>query len=216
MFTVKDIIVGTYENYYKRNIQLQFLGDSKFVQFMHELCEAGSDYQQTLADYSSTFNINAQLESPNKHILNSIGGLLGLPPMEYFSFVVDGERQGISISDYINLIKGQQLKNTWDGTNEGILSGLNLLFPEYEWGVVDNGDMSINIFITQKETPFDIIIINLFKGGWFTPKPAGVKVSYNVVDFAPFMWDETETGVLNPETGVIEDEPTTWDNGKWI
>ena len=207
MFEIKDIQVGTYENYYKRNIQLQFLGDSKFIEFMQELCTSGSDYQQTMANYSNLFNMSTQVENPNESVLNAIGGLLGLPPIQYF---------GVATQYYINLIKGQQLKNTWNGTNEGILSGLNLLFPEYEWGVVDNGDMSINIFMTQKETPFDATIINLFKGGWFTPKPAGVKVSYNVVDFAPFMWDETETAVLNPETGQLEDEPTTWDNGKWI
>ena len=216
MFEVKDIQVGTYDNYYKRNIQLQFLGDGKFAEFMQALCSSGSDYQQVLSNYSKIFNVESLLEEPNNYILNSIGGLLGLPPIQYFSFIVDGERQGITAQEYIMLIKGQQLKNNWDGTNEGIIAGVNTLFPEYEWGVADNGDMSISIFMTQKETPFDAIIINLFQGGWFTPKPAGVKVEYKIVDFAPFMWDTDETSVFNPETNQYEDEPTTWDNGKWI
>ena len=191
MFKIKDIIVGTYENFYKQNIQMQFLNDTKFTTFMQFLCTSGSDYQNVLKDFSTRFNLDTQKTEPSKFILNSIGALLGLPPVEYFS--VNGS-EALGLEYYIMLIKGQQLKNTWDGTNMGIIENLNVLFPDYDWSVKDDGTMSIEINLKQREIPIDNTVKELFEDGWFTPKPAGVGVICNTVDFEPFSWDDENCG----------------------
>ena len=220
MFKVKDIQIGTYENYYKRNIQLQFLNDEKFVDFMKFLCESGSSYQNKLKSYSGNYNIETlrlqiiaaiiaggTIPQYIRTILNSIGDLLGLPPIEYFSVEIDGTPTPISELDYISLIKGQQLKNTWDGTNKGIVDNLSALFPSYEWAVYDDGTMNITIYIKgQNISP---ITQKLFEDGWFTPKPAGVGVSYLVAPYNTFTWDDS---TQDDDNNYIKG----WENGIWI
>lgn len=201
MFKVKEIKVGTYDEFYKKNIQLQFLNDEKFTEFMKYLSTSSTNYQQVLKDYCEQFNLDTQQTEPSRAVLNSIGGLLGLPPIEYFSVEIDNVQTEITEQDYIMLIKGQQLKNTWDGTNQGIVNSLSVLFPEYNWSIYDTGVM--NITINMVGSNISQTAQQLFSSGWFTPKPAGVGVTYNVIDFDLFTWDSAT-------------EEEKWDNGNWI
>lgn len=220
MFKVKEIKVGTYDNYYKRDIQLQFLNDSKLTEYLQFICESGSNYQNTLKNYSGNYNIeNIRLQiiaiiiaggtipKSIRTILNTIGGLLGLPPIEYFLLDIDGTPTPISELDYISIIKGQQLKNTWDGTNKGILDNLRTLFPSYEWDLMDDGTMNVSVYIKGQNV--SEITEKLFKDGWFTPKPAGVKMSYNVIAFNVFTWDDS---TQDDDNNYIKG----WENGNWI
>lgn len=198
MFKVKNMNVFTYNDKYIKDIQLQFLNDAKFTEFMEELCNSGSNFQQTLATYTESFNLTTQTTNPNTATLNAIGGLLGLPPIDYFT--VNGA--GISQETYLMIIKGQQLKNAWDGTNAGLINSLTQLFPEYGWDIYDTGEMGITIYMIQRLVPIDSTVQYLFENGWFTPKPAGIQVSYNTVTTPLFTWDSNATD-------------TTWDSGTW-
>lgn len=198
MFEVKNMNVFTFNDKYIKDIQLQFLNDKNFVAFMTELCDSGTDFQQTLATYTENFNLAIQSTNPNTATLNAIGGLLGLPPIDYFT--INGA--GITLQTYLMLIKGQQLKNAWDGTNAGLINSLTQLFPEYGWDIYDTGEMGITIYMIQRLVPIDSTVEYLFENGWFTPKPAGIQVSYNTVVKPLFTWDSTQT-------------TENWDNGVW-
>ena len=84
---------------------------------------------------------------------------------------------------------------------------MSILFPEYEWSVFDDGTMNVSVYIRgQNISP---VIEKLFKEGWFTPKPAGVSISYLVAPYNTFNWDDS---TQDDNDNYIHG----WNNGLWI
>lgn len=142
MVEVKQIQTFNYENDYKNNIQLQFSDDQKFNAFIQMLCDYVNEFQETLKNYGNLFNLNNT--NTYTFVLNTIGQILGLPPMGYFG--------DITPEQYKILISGQQAKNSYNGTNASLISLLNSLLPQYKWTIEDTGDMIIKVFLTP-QTP---------------------------------------------------------------
>lgn len=142
MVEVKQIQTFNYENDYKNNIQLQFSDDQKFNAFIQMLCDYVNEFQETLKNYGNLFNLNNT--NTYTFVLNTIGQILGLPPMGYFG--------DITPEQYKILISGQQAKNSYNGTNASLISLLNTLLPQYKWTIEDTGDMVIKVFLTP-QTP---------------------------------------------------------------
>lgn len=203
MFQVKTLRAGTFENYYKDNIQLQFNGDQKFIEMITKFCNYGSDYQQVLIDFANSFKFDPtqfSLISPeNTYILNAIASLLNVPPIDYFGFT--------DYEPYIKILQGQQAKNAYDGTNKGLIDILNVVFPEFQFFIEDTGIMAIKIFLIPQGGTLDPILADLFEKGYFTPKPAGVAVEFNILDEIYFSWD-TDYKVGPPQQGK-------WGVGVW-
>jgi hypothetical protein len=86
----------------------------------------------------------------------------------------------VSLPDdaFRTVIRGKIAQNHWDGTIPGIYSIWNTLFGSTGIGikVTDNLNMSITYSLTG--TPPDATTLGLFRGGYLTPKPAGVAVSF--------------------------------------
>lgn len=192
MFTVKTIKTTDFKELYEQNFQMQFVGDKKLKEFLAYISNLGVDYENKLVQFQDQYSTISP--SNETQVLNNIGKMIGLPSIEYF---------GIDKTLYTTLIKGQQVKFSWDGTNEGIIKVLNTYFPQYEWAVDDTGTMAIDIYMIRKDIDIDENIQNLFQSGWLTPKPAGVSVDYKVITQARLTWDSNKL-----------DE--SWDNGVWL
>lgn len=198
MFKIKDIKVGTFESDYQDNIQLQFNSDTKFTALLKYLSQLGIDYQQTLANLCKLYDLsNADLLN-NQYVLNSIGYALNLPPLSAFS--------NITPEQYLLVIKGQLAKNQWDGTNKGMTDILNSLFPQFQFVLQDIGTMQIKISLIPLVT-IDDVTKDLFKSGYFTPKPIGVDVELEIADEILFSWDNNYVAGP-PQLGA-------WDNSVW-
>lgn len=141
---IKEIKTFDYQDDYVNNIQIQFMDDAKFNAFINMLSTYANEYQETLVEYGKLFNLNNVDTYP--YILNSIGYILGLPPMGYFG--------DISTEQYKILIRGQQIKNSYNGTNASLLQILNTLLPQYGWIVEDTGDMALTIYLNPLASPY--------------------------------------------------------------
>lgn len=200
MFEVKNINVKDFNSKYRNNIQLQFNADQKFVSFMESLANYGVEYMQTLKTLATQFNLNNPELINNTYLLNTIGYMLNLPPITSFP--------NITPEDYILLIKGQQAKNLYNGTNKSILDILNQIFEgKFRFFLEDKGNMEITIFLipitTLSETERQ-----LYLEGYFTPKPAGVFVTLDIAEQVYFAWDtEYSAGTIQQLAG--------WNTGVW-
>lgn len=177
---IKSIIAGTYENDYNGNIQMQFNSDNKFTAFMEMLSNYGTEYQNSLIKFGDLYNLNNEELLSNTYVLNSIGYVLNLPPLSSFP--------NITAEQYLFIVKGQLVKNQWDGTNAGMLSILQEIFPEFQFILEDTGIMQIKISLIPLTT-IDSVTQQLFEDGYFTPKPAGVSVELSVADNIYFAWN---------------------------
>ena len=158
MVEVKQIKTFTYDDDYKNNIQLQFLDDQKFNAFIQTLCNYSNEYQETLKQYGNLFNLNNSVTQD--FIINIIGQTLGLPPMGYFG--------DITIDQYKILIRGQQIKNSYNGTNQSLLNLLNTLLPQYGWVIEDTGDMVLKVYLNPKDTIFFNLTTNIVESSTIT------------------------------------------------
>lgn len=208
MITLKNLYVGNFENDYRKNIQLQFNDDEKFINLISSLCQIGIDFQDILKSLSEGFQLTSGLfdnvTPENTFILNAIGSLLNIPPMNYFSeYMNEG-----SYDIYLLILNGQIAKNNYDGTNIGLINTLKAIFPQYNFILEDTGEMSIKIYlIPGGETTISQNIRDLFNLGYFTPKPAGVNITYVVADDIYFAFD-TDYIAGPPQLGK-------WDNSIW-
>lgn len=208
MITLKNLYVSNFEKDYRKNIQLQFNDDERFINFISSICQVGIDFQDVLKGLSEGFQLTPGLfdtiTPENTFILNSIGSLLNIPPMDYFN---DYMNEG-SYDIYLLILNGQIAKNNYDGTNIGLINTLNRIFPQYKFVLEDTGEMSIKIYLvslTEETIPQNII--QLFDLGYFTPKPAGVNITYVVADDIYFAFD-TDYVAGPPQLGK-------WDNSIW-
>lgn len=242
--SLKNITPQTFDTY-RKNIQLQFNDDTNFIDFMQSICNYGIEYQQTLINFNYLMNFFKQDTYPplnfvnpqNKFILNSIGSLLNLPPIDYFYDYFEKDTSGNieSYNLYTLLIRGQMAKNLYNGTNSstpyltddstgqsliqrfnltsngmGLLEVLKFVYKEsYKFFITDNGDMSLQIDILPLN-PMTTGEQQLWLEGWLIPKPAGVNISLQILsgDDSYFAWD------IPYQQGPPK-LTSTWNTGVW-
>ena len=92
-------------------------------------------------------------------------------------------------------------KTHYDGTRQGLMDIMTALFPDLAYDIVDNQDMSYTVMIIDPMiTDTDRALIF---NGFILPKPAGIKVNYNVLLTPLFGWDMSSAFVKG------------WDEGSW-
>lgn len=76
---------------------------------------------------------------------------------------------------YRNLIKFKIAANQWDGTTNGAYEVWAILFPDYDFYIIDNQDMTIDIEIGG--ATFDTLTLALLNDGAIALKPEGVLIN---------------------------------------
>lgn len=172
---------------YKELIQQQpgFLSDyPKFNEWLENVANLSVDNQQTVVDIVTAMNIN----NSTGDLLNKLGELVGIKRTQ---IILDS---GNLIDDvnYRKVIKGKIAQNYWDGTTEGFENVLNTVFSlDFEFYVVDNQDMTVDVFISGLYTSLDA---ELLTKGYYTPKAMGVDINYFLLEPITFGWDlDTDT-----------------------
>lgn len=191
---IKDLTAKTFDDY-RKNIQLQFNDDTQFVQLVKIIADTANSYEETLIDLSKALYLSddlAVVSDRNEFILNSIGSLLNLPNITYFTDYLDKDSDGniSSYANYLLIVRGQILKNSYDGTNASLVSLLNEVFDnKFYFILTDTGTMEITISVFPS-TPISDNEKAIIQNGYLTPKVAGVKINYEFLssENAIFSW----------------------------
>lgn len=211
---IKDLTAKTFDDY-RKNIQLQFNDDTQFVQLVKIIADTANSYEQTLIDLNKALYLSddlAVVNDRNEFILNSIGSLLNLPNITYFTDYLDKDSDGniSSYANYLLIVRGQILKNSYDGTNTSLVSLLNEVFDnKFYFILTDTGTMEITISVFPS-TPISDNEKAIIQNGYLTPKVAGVKINYEFLssENAIFSWGAKYKKV----DGKVY---TGWTSGHW-
>lgn len=171
-----------------------FLKDfPKFNEWLEDYSVLSTDNQQTVVDIIEAMLI----DDATADVLNKLGELVGIKRDQ---IILDS---GLLIDDinYKKVIKGKIAQNYWDGSLEGFEDILNLIFDvDFQFLVIDNQDMSIDVFIFGTYTAMDD---ELLTKGYYTPKAMGVNVNFFAFANVSFAWDL--------DTVLFKG----WDEGSW-
>jgi len=167
---------------YAELIQQQpgFLQDyPKFNEWLEQYSGLSTDNQQTVIDIVDAMSI----DNASGDVLNKLGELVGIKRNQ----IILDSGDLIDDENYKKVIKGKIAQNYWDGTLEGFEDILNLVFDtNFQFLVVDNQDMSVDVFIFGTYTALDE---ELLTKGYYTPKAMGVNVDYFKLAPVSFGWD---------------------------
>lgn len=130
--------------------------------------------------YKGNFYLNRL--SIGKFYLDCFSNLLGIKPYDYMKkYVEDNNISSLTYNDYILILNGKQIQNSYNGTNIQIFNTLKSIFKdEYDFTLQENNVMQITYTLKEQYSPLTPTIEFLFKQGYFTPKPLGVEISYVV------------------------------------
>ena len=166
-----------------------------YIKYVETFLKLLSPIVDNLLDFDIIFNlINAKGDQ-----LDKIGEIVGISRI----LPLDNSSVSSVLSDdmYRRIIQSKILFNHWDGTREGLENILKTVFPEIPFVIVDNQDMSADIYIIDPEASQEFV--TLLELGYIIPKPSGVRYNYYVLDYELFGWDS--------DTSLIRG----WDEGKW-
>lgn len=157
-----------------------FLKDyPKFNEWLEEYSGLSTDNQQTVLDIIDAMEI----DNASGDMLNKLGELVGIKRTQ----IILDSGDFIDDINYKKVIKGLIAQNYWDGTLGGFENILNLVFEaDFQFLVVDNQDMSVDVFIFGTYTSLDE---ELLTKGYYTPKAMGVNVNYFKLAPVSFGWD---------------------------
>lgn len=148
-----------------------------------------------LIDFNTLFDIDKATGDQ----LDKIGEIIGVSRV----LPTDDANIPDSLSDdmYRRVIKSKNLANHWDGTRRGLEEIIEKMYPEMAYEITDNQDMSYMVLIINPtNTPEEVALLT---NGYILPKPAGVRVNYQVLESGLFGWDS--------DTLIIKG----WDSGVW-
>lgn len=149
------------------------------------------DIQLTLEQMPSDFDIDEAVDVQ----LDAVGLWAGI------SRIINGSSGLFSLSNdtYRLLIKTKIAANHWDGTISGMIAVLSPLFSDYEFFVIDNFDMSMDVGILGLDP--DSELASVFAGGYIPLKPDGVRVNYTFNTI--FGFDYQNQYIAGFDTGYI-------------
>lgn len=99
---------------------------------------------------------------------------------------------GISIlpdPQYRNLLKARIALNSWTGSIPDILSALQTAFPNLQFFIQDNQDMTMTILVYGNIDPLTQVLIT---NGYFDIRPSGVELTFETSSIF-FAWDLDNT-----------------------
>lgn len=185
----------------------------KLIFWFKGLVQALADAQGLLETLPEAFDVT-QAVGPQ---LDTIGALVGMPRI--LNYTPGGGQPALMPDDlYRVAIIAKVLKNTWRGTKTEIYDFWRLRLPQYPILIVVNQDMSMSVFIAgvSDTLPSDVsvfaygpegsgllgygpvsywagfpnIVRGMIRNGYFTPEPAGVRVTYSFIDAPVFSYGQ--------------------------
>ncbi len=166
----------------------------KFRKYVETFIEEINPCIQVYNQINALFNLDIAMGDQ----LDKIGELLGVTreiPLKLPS--------GTILEDHFfkKVIRSKIYKNHWDGTREQLNNIMDALFPGTNWDIVDNQDMSVDIFLDNRK--LNTVDQLLLENGYYIPKPVGVRYNFHLTSDALFGYD-TDTQYIKG-----------WDKGRW-
>lgn len=180
---------------YLKLITSEYAQKEKFNAYVKAFLDKISPTVDNYNSYNELFN----LENAEGDQLNKLGELVGIGR----KLPTDNVAIPSVLSDemFRLVIKAKIYKNHWDGTRKGMEEIFDVFFPDLPYEIIDNQDMSYSVTIINPEITDEFLA--LITEGFILPKPAGVRVNYQILDTTLFGW--------NSSTQFIDG----WDKGKW-
>lgn len=151
-------------------ITSQYNDSPKFKRWLEILLTPFVDVQNLADTLYTYFDLDTAV-GKQLDILGSVVGASRVLPFQ----PVNGDAV-LDDKHYRFLIKGQILKNTWNGTNQGIYDMWQLLHPDLPLSIKDNQNMTVNaIFIGV----VDELEKEMIEYGMIVPKAQGVLMQYS-------------------------------------
>ena len=145
-------------------------------------------------DVNSAFQLNTAVGKQ----LDILGELVGVSRELPTTNPVIGER--LSDSYFRIVIKAKIAMNRWDGTAEQLKELMLQVFPDALCEVIDFQDMSMWLVVISPE--IDMVVAELFREGFLTPRPAGVKLSTKTASEKLFGYDLNNAYIAGYDTGI--------------
>ena len=178
----------------------------KLITSEHSVRPKYAEYVKTFLDMISPsvdiyndFDVLFALDYAAGDQLDKLGELVGIGRQ----LPIVDERIPATLDDeaYRLVIKAKIYKNHWDGTRKGLQDIFDAFFPDVQYDIIDNQDMSYTVTLIDPEA--DSLFVGLIMNGYILPKPSGVSVDYNIMDSSLFGWDS--------DTQFIKG----WDKANW-
>ena len=180
---------------YLKLITSEYSDKSNFIAFNSAFLDKVSPANDCLISFDQIFAIDNAIGDQLDKIGEIIGVTRHLPTQDA------DIPSTLSDESYRFVLKAKIMKNHWDGTRKSIDTIFKTMFPGCPYDIVDNQDMTMNIMIIAPEMSDEKIA--LIFNGFIVPKPAGVKLVYQIMISAIFGWDK--------DTSFIKG----WDTGTW-
>ena len=168
------------ENDYLNVVTSEYRDKAKARAFLKAKIDFIEDLMKCLAGMPENFDLDKAVGKQ----LDILGEIIGASRIVSVSST---EAFYLTDEDYKIYIKSKIAKNVWNGEIDSLQNVWYELFGKY-LGIVDNQDMSINVYIIGN---FSNNIIYLIKNHKIIPKPVGVKVNYYILKNRIFSygWD---------------------------
>lgn len=155
------------ENDYLNIVTSEYRDKPKARAFLKAKLDFLQDLVKCLADMPEAFDLDKAVGKQ----LDILGEIVGASRIISISST---EAFKLTDEDYKIYIKAKILKNYWNGELDSLQDGWELLFGN-KIGIVDNQDMSIDIYLVGN---FSENMIRLIKAHKIVPKPVGVKINF--------------------------------------
>lgn len=114
--------------------------------------------------------------------LDIIGEIVGARRVVNFE-PSEGVSPTLDNKTFLLLIKAKIANNHWDGLIDSLQPLWKQIFPDGSIIVVDNQDMTVDVYLTGS---FTSIIVDLIQHDYIVPRPQGVLINYHFGTF-PFL-----------------------------
>lgn len=182
-------------NEYMQLITSEYAEQELFNAYVKAFLQEQLPIDQCLASFDTIFNLDTAIGDQ----LDKLGSYVALTrelPVD------DPDIPSILPDNYFReVIKARIRANFWDGTIAGLQSLIQATFANVVADIVDGQDMTMQIIMINP-TASDTLIALLFNG-YIIPKPAGVRLTFTIMDRPLFGWDSDNQFTKG------------WDQGNW-
>lgn len=172
---VETLPIGYYQNLLTSQYQQ---ASPKLRALLYLLLRKFDDVSQCLVSMDTAFDLDFAVGMQ----LDMLGQTIGMRRTVSFQ-PSDGSDPTLDDTTYRLLLKASIGGNQWDGTIDSLYIIWNQLFPAGQITIIDNQDMTANIFMVGT---FTSIIKDLILNGYIVPRPEGVLYNYEFVTLPAF------------------------------
>ena len=160
--------------YYLNLIPSEYRLKPNFIQWLNKAITLYQDNNACAIDIIKAFD----LDTATGNQLDIIGIILGrsrqlyFQPPDNFSAILDDNA-------YRTLLRAKIVWNQWKGSIPELYTLWDIVLPENELIVLDNQDMTMDVFISGKLTDIEK---QLIRHNLIIPKPQSVRINYVIVE----------------------------------